>query len=62
MSLKKQKIKMAGEAITILMEYCINEKIINPKIKIDAKTDDGEHYRLIFERIDLDEKLNEDHA
>ena len=51
---------MAGEAIKTLMEFCINEKIINPKITMDAKTTDGEHYRLIFERIDLDELSIED--
>ena len=63
MSSKNQKTRvndMAGEAIKTLMEFCINEKIINPKITMDAKTTDGEHYRLIFERLDIDELLNED--
>lgn len=58
---QKQKVNnMAGEAIKTLMEFCINEKIINPKITMDATTTDGEHYRLVFERLDIDEMLNED--
>ena len=51
---------MAGEAIKTLMEFCINEKIHNPKITMDAKTTDGEHYRLVFERLDIDAMLNKD--
>lgn len=53
---KKQRVNnMAGEAIKTLMEFCINEKIINPKINMDIKTTDGKRYRLVFERLDIDE-------
>jgi hypothetical protein len=51
---EKRIIAVAGESIKSLMEICINEKIINPFVTMDAKTTDGEHYRLSFERLDLD--------
>lgn len=44
----------SGKAIKMLIEFCIKEGIINPKITMEAETTDGEHYRLIFERVDLD--------
>lgn len=47
--------KVAGEAIKTLIEFCMNEKIVNPKITMDAKISDNERYRLIFERLDLDD-------
>jgi hypothetical protein len=59
---EKKQIKRVNnvvvEATKNLMEFCIKEEISNAKITCDAKTSDGEHYRLIFERIDLDETLN----
>ena len=58
---QKQKQKaneMAEVAIKTLMDFCINEKIINPKITMDATITGGEHYRLVFERLDIDEILN----
>ncbi len=40
-----------------LVEFCINESIPNPLFKMDIKTTDGEHYKLIFERLYLDKIL-----
>lgn len=55
---QKQRVDgMAGNAIKTLMEFCINEKIANPKITMDANTNDKEHYRLVFERLDIDEQF-----
>lgn len=48
--------KVVGKVIGTLIEFCINEKILNPKITMEAKTTDGEKYRLLFKRIDLDNK------
>lgn len=58
MNQKERVDKMAGEAIKTMIEFCINEKIINPKITMNAKTKDGEHYRLVFERLDIDESMS----
>lgn len=57
---KERVNKKSTQAIKMLMEFCIKEKIINPKITMDAKTTDGEHYRLIFDRLDIDEIINEE--
>lgn len=57
MSSKKQQKKVnevAGEVIKNLIEFCVNESIVNPKITMDATVSDGAKYRLVFERIDLD--------
>lgn len=54
---QKDKVnKIAGNAIKKLIEFCINEKILNPRITIEAKTTDGENYRLIFERTDVPQR------
>lgn len=54
---QKDKVnKIAGNAIKKLIEFCINEKILNPRIIMTAKTTDGENYRLVFERIDIPER------
>lgn len=55
----KQQDKVNQVAVNVikeLIEFCLNEKIENPKITMDAKITDGERYRLVFERIDLDER------
>lgn len=53
---KKTKVNnIAGKLSKELIEFCYGEKIINPKIDIDVIVSDGEHYRLVFERLDLDE-------
>jgi len=50
-----QKVnKVVAKNIKSLIEFCINEKIHNPKITVEANVTDGAKYRLVFERIDLD--------
>lgn len=52
-------IALGGQLAQKLIEFCYNEGIPNPKISIDAHTTDGEHYRLVFERLDIDKLIFE---
>lgn len=55
--IQKEKIdKVAGKAIKGLIEFCVKEKMENPRMTMEATTASGEKYRLIFERTDLNQK------
>lgn len=43
----------AAEALKMLIEFCLNENIRDPKITMEAKLGSGEKYKLVFERVDL---------
>ncbi len=55
--LNKKANKASREAIKILIEFCITEKIENPMMVTTADVSDGSRYKLIFERVDLNENV-----
>lgn len=56
--MEKKINKVAGDAMKKLIEFCATEKMLNPKIVMEASTGE-ENYRLTFERIDLKEEKDE---
>lgn len=58
--LQKRVNELSGKLAQQLIEFCYKEKIHNPKITMDAKVSNGEHYRLVFERLDIDEMILKD--
>ena len=53
---KHRKVNLiAFKAIKILIEFCMKEKMQNPKIEINVDVQNStEKYKLTFERTDLD--------
>lgn len=49
--------KVTNRISKILLEFCFKYEVQNPKMLVDIIVNNGEEkYKLIFERVDLDEK------
>lgn len=56
-TVKLRENSATGQAIKILIEFCIDKKIEYPIIEAIAEVSDGSRYKLTFERIDFDENV-----
>lgn len=59
MDTNEKVMRMMAGTTKKLIEFCYKNKINNPKIDISINVTNGEKYKLVFERIDLDEILND---
>ncbi len=56
-TIKLREKSATGQAVKILLEFCLKEKIENPMLVATIDVSDGSKYKLIFERVDLEENV-----